>query len=67
MAKQRALITGGSVGIGAALADEFASHGHDLVPPALPGPGSAATTPAGGGAKSAVPRPDKIDDGLDNP
>ena len=31
MAKQRALITGGSVGIGAALAEEFASHGHDLI------------------------------------
>jgi short-subunit dehydrogenase len=27
----RALITGGSVGIGAALADVFASHGHDLI------------------------------------
>ena len=31
MAKQRALITGGSVGIGAALADVFAGHGHDLI------------------------------------
>lgn len=31
MAKQRALITGGSVGIGAALADVFAAHGHDLI------------------------------------
>jgi short-subunit dehydrogenase len=31
MAKERALITGGSVGIGAALADVFAEHGHDLV------------------------------------
>jgi short-subunit dehydrogenase len=27
----RTLITGGSVGIGAALADEFAEHGHDLI------------------------------------
>jgi len=27
----RALITGGSVGIGAALADVFAGHGHDLI------------------------------------
>ena len=27
----RALITGGSVGIGAALADVFAAHGHDLI------------------------------------
>jgi short-subunit dehydrogenase len=31
MAKTRALITGGSVGIGAALAEVFAGHGHDLV------------------------------------
>jgi len=31
MAKERALITGGSVGIGAALAEVFASHGHDLI------------------------------------
>jgi short-subunit dehydrogenase len=31
MAKERALITGGSVGIGAALADVFAGHGHDLI------------------------------------
>jgi short-subunit dehydrogenase len=31
MAKERALITGGSVGIGAALADVFAEHGHDLI------------------------------------
>ena len=31
MAIGRALITGGSVGIGAALAEEFASHGHDLI------------------------------------
>ena len=31
MAKERALITGGSVGIGAALADVFAAHGHDLI------------------------------------
>jgi uncharacterized protein len=31
MGKQRALITGGSVGIGAALADVFAAHGHDLI------------------------------------
>jgi uncharacterized protein len=31
MAKHRALITGGSVGIGAALADVFAAHGHDLI------------------------------------
>ena len=31
MARGRALITGGSVGIGAALADVFAEHGHDLI------------------------------------
>ena len=31
MGKDRALITGGSVGIGAALADVFAQHGHDLI------------------------------------
>ena len=31
MGKTRALITGGSVGIGAALADVFAAHGHDLI------------------------------------
>ena len=31
MGTGRALITGGSVGIGAALADVFASHGHDLI------------------------------------
>ena len=31
MAKERALITGGSVGIGAALAEVFAGHGHDLI------------------------------------
>jgi short-subunit dehydrogenase len=31
MGKERALITGGSVGIGGALADVFAAHGHDLV------------------------------------
>ena len=31
MGKHRALITGGSVGIGAALADVFAAHGHDLI------------------------------------
>ena len=31
MAKERALITGGSVGIGAALAEVFAQHGHDLI------------------------------------
>ena len=31
MAKTRALITGGSVGIGAALADVFAGQGHDLI------------------------------------
>jgi short-subunit dehydrogenase len=31
MANARALITGGSTGIGAALAEEFASHGHDLI------------------------------------
>jgi len=31
MAKARALITGGSVGIGAALAEVFAAHGHDLI------------------------------------
>ena len=31
MGKERALITGGSVGIGAALADVFAEHGHDLI------------------------------------
>jgi short-subunit dehydrogenase len=31
MAKDRALITGGSVGIGAALAAVFAEHGHDLI------------------------------------
>ena len=31
MAKERALITGGSTGIGAALADVFADHGCDLI------------------------------------
>jgi uncharacterized protein len=31
MVKQRALITGGSTGIGAALAEVFAGHGHDLI------------------------------------
>jgi short-subunit dehydrogenase len=31
MAQTRALITGGSTGIGAALADVFAEHGHDLI------------------------------------
>jgi short-subunit dehydrogenase len=31
MGTGRALITGGSVGIGAALAEVFASHGHDLI------------------------------------
>jgi len=31
MGTGRALITGGSVGIGAALADVFAEHGHDLI------------------------------------
>jgi short-subunit dehydrogenase len=31
MGTERALITGGSVGIGAALADVFAAHGHDLI------------------------------------
>lgn len=31
MGQGRALITGGSVGIGAALADVFAGHGHDLI------------------------------------
>jgi uncharacterized protein len=31
MATGRALITGGSVGIGGALADVFAEHGHDLI------------------------------------
>jgi uncharacterized protein len=31
MASGRALITGGSVGIGGALADVFAEHGHDLI------------------------------------
>jgi short-subunit dehydrogenase len=31
MARKRALITGGSVGIGAALAEVFAGHGHDLI------------------------------------
>jgi short-subunit dehydrogenase len=31
MGNARALITGGSVGIGAALADVFAAHGHDLI------------------------------------
>jgi short-subunit dehydrogenase len=31
MEKGRALITGGSVGIGAALADVFAEHGHNLI------------------------------------
>ena len=31
MGTGRALITGGSVGIGGALADTFAEHGHDLI------------------------------------
>lgn len=31
MGTKRTLITGGSVGIGAALADVFAEHGHDLI------------------------------------
>jgi short-subunit dehydrogenase len=31
MGHERALITGGSVGIGAALAEVFAGHGHDLI------------------------------------
>ena len=31
MGKGRALITGGSAGIGAALADVFAEHGHPLI------------------------------------
>ena len=31
MGKERALITGGSVGIGAALAEVFAAEGHDLI------------------------------------
>lgn len=31
MGKARALITGGSVGIGAAIANVFAEHGHDLI------------------------------------
>ena len=31
MATGRALITGGSVGIGAALAEEFAEHAHELI------------------------------------
>ncbi|HKY21611.1 MAG TPA: SDR family oxidoreductase [Vicinamibacterales bacterium] len=31
MGSNRALITGGSVGIGAALAEVFAAHGHDLI------------------------------------
>jgi short-subunit dehydrogenase len=31
MGKERALITGGSVGIGAALAEVFAAHGHDVI------------------------------------
>ena len=31
MGTGRALITGGSVGIGAALAEVFAAHGHDLI------------------------------------
>ena len=31
MGTERTLITGGSVGIGAALADVFAEHGHDLI------------------------------------
>ena len=31
MGTARTLITGGSAGIGAALADVFAEHGHDLI------------------------------------
>ena len=31
MGTERTLITGGSVGIGAALAEVFAAHGHDLI------------------------------------
>jgi len=31
MGTERTLITGGSIGIGAALADVFAEHGHDLI------------------------------------